>query len=121
MTNADEAHNQTAMGAPGLKKLIVWGVALAGGCIGASYLGFVVYWTWQEDGWVKDIIKEHFAATVGLPLAGVGVFLLVQVLQISAGKIEFEALGFKFRGAAGPVILWVACFLAVAAAIRLLW
>lgn len=28
---------------------------------------------------------------------------------------------FKFEGAAGQVILWVVCFLSIAAAIRLLW
>ena len=106
---------------PYLRRFVLWGISLGGGAIGVSYLAFIVYWTWQEEGWVKDVIKEHFAATIGLPVAGVGAFLLVQVLQISAGKIEFEAFGLKFRGASGPVVLWVVCFMAVALSVRLLW
>nr|WP_320014442.1 hypothetical protein [uncultured Desulfobacter sp.] len=106
---------------PGMKQVIVWGVILGAGAIGLSYLLFIVYWTWQSQGWVKDVIQQHFAATVGLPLAAVGAFLLVQVLQISAGQIEFEAFGLKLKGASGPVVLWVVSFLAIAAGIRLLW
>ena len=100
-----------------MKRLIIWGGMIAAGLIGLSYVVFIIYWTWNE-GWVKEVITEHFAATIGLPLSAIGAFLLVTVLQISAGKIEFEALGFKFRGASGPAVLWVLCFLAIATAIN---
>ena len=103
-----------------MKRLIIWGGMIAAGLIGLSYVVFIIYWTWNE-GWVKEVITEHFAATIGLPLSAIGAFLLVTVLQISAGKIEFEALGFKFRGASGPAVLWVLCFLAISTAIKVLW
>lgn len=115
-----EAANMLTL-TPRMRRLIIWGVMCGAGAVGVSYLAFILYWTWQPEGWVKEVIKDHFAATIGLPAAGVGAFLLVQVLQISAGKIEFEAFGVKFRGASGPVVLWVVCFLAVAAAVGALW
>lgn len=106
---------------PLMRWIIFWGVLAAGAAVGTSYLIFIIYWTWQTEGWVKDIVKEHFQATVGLPLAAVGSFLLVAVLQISVGRIEFEAWGFKVRGASGPILFWVITFLAIAFGIRLLW
>ena len=105
----------------GIRRLIIWGVILGSGSVGVSYLIFLIYWTWQQQGWVKDVVQQHFSATVGLPLAAVGSFLLVTVLQISAGKIEFDALGCKLKGASGPVVLWVVCFLAIATGIKVLW
>jgi hypothetical protein len=41
--------------------------------------------------------------------------------QRARGPIEFEAFGFKLRGASGPIVLWVFCFLSIAAAFQLLW
>lgn len=104
-----------------MRRFIMIGIIGGASCIGISYLAFIVYWTWQSEGWVKDVVKQHFPATVGLPLAAVGAFLLVTVLQISSGKIEFEVWGFKVKGASGPALLWVICFLAIATGIKLLW
>ena len=104
-----------------MRRFIIWGIVVGAASVGISYLAFVIYWTWQEEGWVKDVVKQHFSATVGLPLSAIGAFLLVTVLQISSGKITLEVWGFKLSGASGPVILWVVCFLAIALGIRLLW
>ena len=68
-----------------------------------------------------DIVKAHFAAIVGLPTAAVFSAFLVVVLQQASGPVKFEGLGFKFEGTSGQVVLWIFCFLAVAAAIKLLW
>ena len=65
--------------------------------------------------------EAHFPVTIGLPLAAVISLLLILVLRETAGKLEFEALGFKFRGASGPVVLWVLCYLAITLSIKLLW
>ena len=54
-------------------------------------------------------------------MAALSAFCLVVVLQATAGNIEFEALGFRFRGAAGPIVLWVLAFVVFVLAIRLLW
>jgi len=68
-----------------------------------------------------SIVFDHFAATIGLPLSGLASLSLVLFLKYSTGPLEFEGLGFKFKGASGPVVLWVLCFLSIAGAIKLLW
>ncbi len=68
-----------------------------------------------------EILRQHFAAVVGLPAAGILALWIVTILRSQSGPIEFEAAGLRFRGASGPVVLWVLCFLAIAVAIRLLW
>lgn len=70
---------------------------------------------------VFKIALEHFAATVGLPSAAIASLCLVVFLESSSGPIEFEGLGFKFKGASGPVVLWAVCFLVMTAAIKTLW
>jgi hypothetical protein len=53
----------------------------------------------------EKFVSVSFAVAIAL--------LVVLSLSYVAGPIEFEALGFKFRGASGPVVLWVMCFLAL--------
>jgi hypothetical protein len=68
-----------------------------------------------------EVLKDHYAAIVGLPAAASVSFILVVLLRQTDGPIEFEGLGFKFRGASGQVAMWVICFLAFAVAIKLCW
>jgi hypothetical protein len=68
-----------------------------------------------------DILKDHIAAIVGLQAAAALSFALVVFLRQVDGPIEFEGLGFKFKGAAGQVVMWIICFLAVTAAIKMSW
>jgi hypothetical protein len=75
----------------------------------------------DPNNWLTKLTKTHYAALVGTPMSAVTAFCIVSLLKVTSGPIEFEALGFKFRGASGPIILWVLCFLAVAAAFHLLW
>jgi len=49
-------------------------------------------------------------------------FCIVALLQIVAREpVEFEGFGLKFKGAAGPVFLWMFCFMALVAAVKVLW
>jgi hypothetical protein len=73
----------------------------------------------QKD--LATFLRNHFAATVGLPFAAVVSLLVILVLRETTGKLEFEAIGFKFRGASGPVVLRVLCYLAITVSIKLLW
>jgi hypothetical protein len=66
-------------------------------------------------------VLQHYAVIVGLPVAGVFSFIVVYLFKQTSGPVEFEAFTLKFKGAAGPVILWILCFLAMAAAIKTLW
>ena len=70
---------------------------------------------------VFKIALDHFAATVGLPSAALVALCIVVFLESSTGPIEFDGLGFKFKGASGPIVLWAFCFLTIAGAIKLLW
>lgn len=68
-----------------------------------------------------DLYKKNFLVIIGLPLAAAISLFLVLILEYSKGPIEFNAFGFSFKGASGPLIMWVICFLAIAAAFKLLW
>jgi hypothetical protein len=70
---------------------------------------------------LAEFLRQHFPVTIGLPVAAVISLLLILVLRETTGKLEFEALGFKFRGASGPLVLWVLCYLAIELSIKLLW
>jgi len=50
-----------------------------------------------------------------------GAFSHVVFLRQTDGPIEFNGLGFEFKGASGQVAMWVVCFLAIAGAIKFLW
>jgi hypothetical protein len=78
-------------------------------------------WNILHEAWLLDVAREHFAATVGLPFAALAALVIVVVLEISAGPIEFEGFGLKFKGAADPVVFWILVFLAINASIKLLW
>jgi len=69
----------------------------------------------------EEILRNHFAAVVGLPMAAIFALWVVTILRSKSGPIEFDAFGFRLRGASGPVVLWVLCFLAISFAIKLLW
>lgn len=92
------------------------GVFCAAGVFGYTILvvafGFR-YW--------EEVLKDHFAAIIGLPGSAAVAFILVVFLRQTEGPIEFEGLGFKFKGAAGQVIMWAVCFWAIAGAIKMLW
>ena len=61
--------------------------------------------------------------TVRLATIGFSIILslfVVLMLKFSSGPIEFEVIGFKFKGASGPIIMWVICFLVIVLAFSLL-
>lgn len=70
---------------------------------------------------LRQFIVDHFPATIGIPAAYVFSFLIVAIFESTAGKVKFEVLALKFEGAAGPIVMWVLCFLAIASSIRFLW
>ncbi len=57
---------------------------------------------------------------VGIPLSTFIALFIVLFLRYAAGPIEIEGFGVKFRGASGPIILWIICFLAVTYGFHLL-
>ena len=85
------------------------------------FTGFVTRHAMEPDSWVVETAKAHFAAAIGLPFVALMAGFIVTILEFSFGAIEFEGLGFKFRGASGPIVLWALCFLSITVAVRLLW
>lgn len=64
---------------------------------------------------------EKFRATVVVPLASPTALCFVIILGHVAGPTEFEGFGFKFKGAAGPLLFWVICFLALSSVLKPCW
>jgi hypothetical protein len=97
-------------------------VATIGGLFLFAICVLVFFWIIpQEHGLLSYVICQHFLAVTGLPVSAFGATLVVATFRVTAGPIEFKALGFEFSGASGPVVLWVLCFLASVAAVRVLW
>lgn len=67
------------------------------------------------------VVIQNFAASVGLPAAAGAALFIVLVLKVTTGPIEIQAPGFRLKGASGPILLWVVCFVAITWGIWLLW
>lgn len=108
-----------------LKRLVGWAVVLGTAVATFSLFAFLTFHAiWGKatpDTWPTAILDKHFAAMVGTPLSVMTAFCIVSVLKVTNGPVEFEAFGFKFRGASGPIILWVFSFLAIGTIFHLLW
>lgn len=99
-----------------------WIIMMAMVLFGFVQLVTVIHGIWiSEDKWVLKAAKEHFAAVVGLPGVAVASLFVVSIFEFTAGPIEFEGLGFKFKGASGPIVLWAICFLVISGCVKLLW
>jgi hypothetical protein len=86
--------------------------------IGAMLVFLITEWNSAD---FRQLLLDHFRAIVGLPAAGIFAFLVVATFESTSGQIEFEAIGLKFKGAAGPLLMWVITFLSIVLAIHLLW
>jgi hypothetical protein len=103
-----------------LRVATFWLAILAVICAGCVF-AFTIYVIATQFIYWQEILKLHFAAIVGLPGAAAVAFVIVVFLRQTDGPVEFEGLGFKFKGAAGQVVMWVLCFLAIAIAIKAVW
>jgi len=104
-----------------LRKLVTWVTLTVTGIFVLGTPVIFLYLGTTSPNW-QPFFKDHFRALVGVPEAVGAALILVIILRAAAGPIEFEApFGFKFKGASGPLVLWVLCFLAIAAALWRLW
>jgi len=71
--------------------------------------------------WIVAVLRDHYAATLGVPMSAVAALCIVLVLESATGPIEIATPWIKFRGASGPVILWILSFLSMVTALRVLW
>jgi hypothetical protein len=74
--------------------------------------GFRMYW--------NSPLHPSFMPFVFVAVAAILAFTVIIALDIAVGgTIEFEFVGQKFRGASGPVVLWVLTFLSIIFGLRL--
>ena len=104
------------------RRIVTWLCLVAGiGLVGITYFP-VIRAALNQDPWLLAIFQQHYDAIFGLPGAALLSFILVVVFEARFDKIEMEIFNIlEFRGASGPVVLWVLCFLSITAAIKLLW
>lgn len=105
---------------PTLRRVAHWVVLVAAGIFGGAFF-FGGAYSMLNNPVVFQVGMNHFAATIGLPSAALASLCIVIVLEGTAGPIQLEGLGFKFKGAAGPIVFWMFCFLVITFAIHLLW
>ena len=94
----------------------------SGAIVVFSYLAFIYFTTFVwTGGWILTLFRDHYAFFVGLPLAALAAHFLVGTLENTRGRIEFELAGVKFKGASGPIVMWVLVYLAIVVSFALAW
>jgi hypothetical protein len=109
-----------------LKKLATWGVVIGTALWTAFFFGFLIVSATLPDSvadsWFLRMLQQHPSGTLGIAISAISAFSVVAVLDVlSRDPIEIKFLGFELKGAAGPVVLWVVCFLAMVAGTEVLW
>jgi hypothetical protein len=102
-----------------LRRYVGLGIAV----LGMSLITLLIYALWLNrfDPVLADIVKKNFLTIIGLPFASIAAFIVVALFKQSETAIEFKAIGIKLKGAAGEIVLWLVCFVAIVGAIALLW
>lgn len=70
---------------------------------------------------IWEVTIKQWLATIIFPSACFASLVVVMVLDQSSGTIEFSGLGFQFKGAAAPLVLWAMLIIVMAISLRLLW
>ena len=83
-----------------------------------AFLANSFFWT---GGWINSLLFKHYVFFVGLPFAGFLAYFIVGTLENVRGNIELEAFGIKFKGASGPIIMWVLVYMVLVLSIKMVW
>jgi len=102
-----------------LSKVFAWIAAIIG-------FGFMAIVLWEvvvvaDRGFFDRLVLEHVVTTIGLPCVAIASLILVLILRTVSGNIELKILGVEFKGASGPILMWILCFLALTLAISKTW
>jgi len=105
-----------------LRRYVDWAFFIAAVLYCLFHAGFVIWNTINREQRLMDMVYEHYAAIVGLPFVGYAALAIVLLLEARSGEpVEFSVPGFSFKGASGPIVLWVVCFMAISVCFKLLW
>ncbi len=110
-------------GAPRIVRIIFQFVVVLGALLLiASYVGYLLFRLYNTGTlFLEPCMWALLPVTVGLPIGAILALVIVLVLEVTSGQIEFAVSKFTFTGASGPIVLWVLCFLTIAFAIYLNW
>jgi hypothetical protein len=103
------------------RTVLIWLQTIVLGIVMVVLAVVWLYLFYQHFDVVTEQFKQHFAGVAGLPAIGMGALVLVLTLRHTEGPIKFEGLGFKFEGAAAPLVFWIMAFLAMCLGAKLLW
>jgi hypothetical protein len=70
---------------------------------------------------LRNQMAQHLVVIIGLAGMGMSSVLLVGIYRHKDGPIEVEGLIFKFKGGAGPIVLWIMAFLSMIVGSKMLW
>lgn len=102
-------------------KIIAIGILIAGILIyGVLIIGIYFLKRWQD---VKPILESRPNVCFGLPFSAVASFGIVSLLNSASPsdkELAFKAFNLDFTGPAGPVTMWLLCFMAFIWAIKTL-
>lgn len=70
---------------------------------------------------LRALVANHFSGVVIMPMNTMLAALVVIAFRTASGPLEFEGLGFKFKGAAGETAMWIACFVALSLVVKMLF
>lgn len=110
--------------------LLAWVLAITTSVVIVFFATFLM-WDWFSrdfSRWNAAVLFDQRVQTIPpIGQAALAVFVaaipatfITRYFRSSRGDLEFSALGIRFKGPAGPILLWVASFLAVSAVILLL-
>ena len=83
------------------------------GIVGVVFL-LIALWINRFDPVLTNLVLANFPVIIGLPFASVAAFVIVALFRQQESPLELEGLGFKFKGAAGEIVLWNISFIVTA-------
>jgi hypothetical protein len=101
------------------QRLAAWIIIFLCGCVCVTLLAFwIAAFVLTMD---KELFKQHYVGVVGMPSICLGAFMLVMIFRRTSGPIQLEMFSIKFKGAAGPIIMWALAVLTMATAVKMNW
>ena len=105
-----------------VKNFAFWFSILSSFSLGIVIFSFFAIQLHTEAQWIMKIYKDHFVATIGLPLVAVSsVFIISVFKQQSNEKIHFKIKSLEFNGASGEITLWIMVYIVQVLSLYLLW
>jgi hypothetical protein len=109
-----------------VRTLATWGVIVGTTLWTAFFFGYVIvgalFPTTVPPSWFLSLLTLHPGGILGVAIAAISAFSVVAVLDVMAhDPLEIKVLGVELKGAAGPVVLWVVCFLVIVLGSYVLW